>query len=78
MQGEFKTCLLMAAEWFWEGMKRQVTRFVRECQVCQQVKASYQSPVGLHQNLPILNHVWEHIIMDFIEGFPKSEGIDTI
>lgn len=40
----------------WERMRRQVTRFVREYHICQQAKASYQSLVGLLQNLPIPTH----------------------
>ena len=76
--GKLKTYLRLAAEWFWEGMRRQVTRFLQECQICQQAKASYQSPAGLLQNLPIPTQVWEHLTMDFIEGLPRSEGVDTI
>ena len=76
--GELKTYLRLATEWFWEGMKRQVLHYVRECKVCQQAKASYQSPARLLQNLPIPSNVWEHITKDFIEGVPKSDGVDTI
>ena len=73
--GELKTYLCLAAEWYWEDMRRQVTNYVRECQICQKTKASNQSPAGLLQNLPIASQVWEHITMDFIEGLPTSEGV---
>ena len=76
--GELKTYMRLAAEWYWEGVRRQVTRYVRECTVCQQAKASYQSPAGLLLSLPIPTSVWEHVTMDFIEGLPKSAGVDTI
>ena len=39
--GEIKTYLWLASEWFWEGMRWQVIQYVHECQVCQQIKASY-------------------------------------
>ena len=76
--GGLKTYLRLASEWFWEGMRRQVTPYVRECQVCQQTKASNQKPAGLLQNLPIPTQVWEHVTMDFIEGLPRSDAVDTI
>ena len=46
--------------------------------MCQQTKASYQKAVGLLQNLPIPKNVLEHVTIDFIEGFPRSEEVDTI
>ena len=51
--GELKTYLRLAAEWYLEGMRRQVDNYVRECHICQKAKASNQSPAGLLQNLPI-------------------------
>lgn len=32
--GEFKTYLLLTEQWFWVGMRKQVTQFVRDCLVC--------------------------------------------
>ena len=70
--GELKTYLRLVSEWYREGMRRQVMQYVRECQVCQQPKVSYQKPARLLQNLPIPTQVWEHVrehvTMDFIEG----------
>ena len=76
--GELKTYLRVAAEWYWEGKRRQITNYIRECQICQKAKASHQSPAELLQNLPIPSQVWEHVTMDFIEDLPKSEGYATI
>ena len=75
---ELKTYLRLAGEWHWEGMRRQVTRYVRKCQVCQQAKTSNLSPAGLLQNLSTPSQVWEHVMMDFIEGLTRSKGVDTI
>lgn len=76
--GDLKTYLKLVNEWFWVGMRKQVAQYVRECMVCQQHKVSHQHPVGLLQTLPIPSQVREDITMDFIEGLPKSGGIDTI
>ncbi|XP_075486396.1 uncharacterized protein LOC142526007 [Primulina tabacum] len=38
----------------WNGMKRDVAKFVSRCQVCQQVKAEHQRPGELLQPLEIL------------------------
>ena len=38
---------------WWLGMKRDVTKFVSRCLVCQQVKAEHQKPLRTLQPLPI-------------------------
>lgn len=76
--GEVKTYLRLAAEWFWQGMRKVITNYVRGCVVCQRNKHSQQLPAGLLQPLPIPTLVWEDISMDFVEGLPLSKGVDTI
>lgn len=76
--GEFKTYLRVAQEWYWLGMRKCITNYVRACPTCQQSKSSAQSPAGLLQPLPIPTQVWEDLSMDFIEGLPMSQGVDTL
>lgn len=76
--GEYKTYLRLAEDWFWEGMRKTVTQYVRRCLVCQQQKTSHQHPAGLLQPLPIPTQVWDDITMDFVEALPKSGGYDTV
>src|SRR3954469_25625872 len=54
-------------------MKRDVARFVSQCDVCRRVKAPHQKPAGLLQPLEISEWKWDHIEMDFIIGFPLSQ-----
>ena len=76
--GELKTYLRVAQEYYWQGMRKAITNYVKACAICQQSKASSQSPAGLLQPLPIPTQVWDDISLDFIEGLPKSGNWDTI
>ena len=76
--GETKTYQRLAVELYWIGMRKDVTRFVRECTICQQNKYLATTPAGLLQPIPIPAQVWEEVTLDFIEGLPRSEGWDVI
>lgn len=54
-----RTYRRLAADWYWVGMKRDVTMHVVECEVCQRCKSSTLAPGGLLQPLPILEQVWD-------------------
>jgi hypothetical protein len=55
-------------------MKADVERYVKECQICQQVKMKSFNQVVLLQPLSILEHIWEDISMKFIEGLLEVQG----
>ena len=58
---------------WWTRMKRDVARFVSHCDVCRRVKAEHLRPAGLLQPLEVPEWKWDHIEMDFVTGFPKSQ-----
>ncbi|XP_026417003.1 uncharacterized protein LOC113312466 [Papaver somniferum] len=58
---------------YWPAMKKDILLFVSTCDVCQRHKGEHTFPAGLLQPLPIPDHAWQHISMDFIEGLPMSE-----
>ncbi|KAA3470388.1 DNA/RNA polymerases superfamily protein [Gossypium australe] len=58
--------------YWWLGMKREISKFVSKCLICQQVKAEHQVPSGLLQLVMILEWKWERITMDFVSGLPLS------
>lgn len=76
--GEVKTYLRMAQDWYWNGMRKDVTAYIQRCTTCQQQKVSQQSPAGLLQSLSIPMLVWEEISMDFIETLPLSKEFNAI
>ena len=54
-------------------MKREIARYVAECNVCCRVKAEHQRPAGVLQLLPIPLWKWDEVGMDFITSFPKTK-----
>nr|CAB3503748.1 unnamed protein product [Digitaria exilis] len=58
---------------FWlTRMKREIAKYVSECDTCQRVKASHLKVAGTLQPLPIPSWMWEDISMDFIVGLPRT------
>ncbi|WP_251363027.1 integrase zinc binding domain-containing protein, partial [Escherichia coli] len=64
----------LKTQFWWEGMKEDVAKWVSKCLTCQQVKAEHQRPGGLLQPLEVPEWKWEDITMDFIIGLPKTSG----
>ena len=60
-------------------MKREIARYVAECDTCRRVKAEHQRPAGTLRPIAIPEWKWDEIGMDFITGLPKSpRGHDAI
>jgi hypothetical protein len=76
--GFLKTYHRVKKDFFWDGLKTDVQRFVAECLVCQQNKVETIKTPGLLQPLSIPSQRWEEASMDFITGLPKSEGKSVI
>lgn len=76
--GRFRTHELIARDFVWPGMRKMIYDYVDSCVVCQQAKIRRSKDVGLLQPLPIPSRPWKDISMDFISGFPESNGYDAI
>jgi hypothetical protein len=59
-------------QFWWTRMKREVARYVFECDTNRKVKTDYMKPGGLLQPLNIPGWKWEDISMDFIVGLPMT------
>src|SRR6266498_4067309 len=60
-------------------MKREIAKYIAECDVYQRVKADHLKSVGQLQPLAIPSWKWEDIHMDFIVGLPRTQkGFDSI
>jgi hypothetical protein len=53
-------------------MKREIAKYISECDTCQRIKASHLKAAGPLQPLPIPSWKWEDICMDFIVGLPNT------
>ncbi|KAI3762710.1 hypothetical protein L1987_53151 [Smallanthus sonchifolius] len=77
--GENKMYQDLKKEYWWPGMKNDVTEYVSKCLTCSPVKVEHQKPCGKMQPLPIPEWKWEEITMDFITKLPRTtKGNDTI
>ncbi|WVZ64035.1 LOW QUALITY PROTEIN: hypothetical protein U9M48_013614 [Paspalum notatum var. saurae] len=66
-------------KFWWTRMKREITKYVSECDVCRRIKADHLKPAGMLQPLALLAWKWEDIHMDFIVGLPRTQkGYDSI
>jgi hypothetical protein len=65
---------------FWcTRMKREIAKYISECDICQRIKASHLKIAGILQPLPIPSWKWEDISMDFIVRLPNtSQRHDSI
>jgi hypothetical protein len=57
---------------WWTRMKREIARYVSECDTCQKIKADHLRPTENLQPLSIPEWKWENICMEFIVGLPRT------
>ncbi|WMV30381.1 hypothetical protein MTR67_023766 [Solanum verrucosum] len=58
--------------YWWNGMKKDTSKFVTKYPNRQQVKDEHQEPGGLSQDISIPTWKWEDLNMDFIVGLPRT------
>jgi hypothetical protein len=64
---------------WWTRMKREIAKYVSECNTYRRVKADHLRPAKNLQPLCIPEWKWENICMDFIVGLPHtSRGYNSI
>jgi len=76
--GFLKTYHKIKNNFFGDGLKANIQKFVAECLVFQKNKFETIKTSGLLQHLSIPIQRWAEVSMDFITGLPKSEGKSVI
>jgi hypothetical protein len=60
-------------------MKREIAKYVSECDTCQRIKADHLRPARKLQSLSVPGWKWENIYMNFIVGLPRTScGYNSI
>ena len=77
-EGALKTFKRLTSEVYWPGMRQDVVKYIKSCQIFHENKYSTLSPAGLLSPLPIPQQIWSDISLDFIEGLPPSKGFNLI
>jgi hypothetical protein len=57
---------------WWIKMKREIAKYVAECDTCGRIKADHLRPARNIQPLIMPKWKWENICMDFIMGLPRT------
>lgn len=70
--GVRKTFSRIGAKFYWPKMRADITKYVRNCKVCQQVKPVNEKPAGLMTERVGIKAPWEMICVDLVGPLPKS------
>jgi hypothetical protein len=76
--GRDKTFRLVSDSYFWPTLRKEVTKLVEGCHICQVSKGT-ASNAGLYMPLPIPSQPWSAVSMDFVLGLPRTQrSVDSI
>jgi hypothetical protein len=59
--------------YFWDGLRRDMKKYICFCTLCQKTKARYYLPYSELAVLLILKRLWQEISVDFITSLPHSK-----
>ena len=70
--GTAKTGHSMTQHYWWNNMTIDIRDWVKECDLCQQNKATQKKPQGLLRPMPIPAEAWDSVGVDFVVSLPKT------
>ncbi|OWZ19856.1 Reverse transcriptase-RNase H-integrase [Phytophthora megakarya] len=73
------TARLVEEHYNWPRMIRDITKYVKGCEVCVRTKSRNEKPPGLLNSHVVPTKRWTHVAMDFIVQLPiTSSGYDSV
>jgi len=76
--GQNKTLELIQRHYTWPNICNDIQKFCKSYVTYIRSKLQHHRSYGFLQQLPIPEHLWNSISMDFIEKLPSFSGFDTI
>lgn len=70
--GVVKTVQRLAALYYWPQLRRDVTKYVRNCGVCARYKVEQRRPAGLMGRRTRIERPWQVISIDIMGPLPRS------
>ena len=70
--GVDKTMDLVARNFFWPKMRRDISGYVKACKICSTQKEGRHKDYGTAVRMPIANMPWQEVQLDFISELPVS------
>lgn len=62
--GQNKTIESLRRRYHWDGMNKDIRRYIRNCRDCGRNKGRHDRAPGLLHPLPVPKYVWEHVLVD--------------
>ena len=70
--GRNKTIQIIRAKYYWKGIASHIAQYIRNCHSCRRAIRPRDRTPGYLQPLPVPDHPWQHITMDF-KSFPQDK-----
>jgi hypothetical protein len=76
--GRWKTLELVTRNYWWPGVSRYVSKYVKGCDLCNRMKIFPTAPPGKLTPNAIPDRCWQVVTVDLITSLPLSHGFDAI
>jgi hypothetical protein len=76
--GYKKTLYKIKRKYKWDGMDKDVSRYVNDCLLCRRSKAPKHAPYGLLNPLPPPDGPWQDVTLDFITELPPCRWLGRV